>query len=385
MSLKLGLVKKMIVNREFLVPDYYKDFTCKGTDCRNTCCSGWKVTIPMDEYFVLHGLQCNHRIKERIDRAFRPVYRPTPERYAEIAHNYQGNCPLLMENGYCMLHAKCGEEVLPTVCKIYPRSPKSDYAYESSCSNSCERTLELLLDTDTPIQFEIRKLKFKMNPDSPTYSEEEQKFYLELRKACFQILGARSLSLARRIIRVGKLFKALDIDIKYDLHQITWNEIDEDGYDIEYGLNIMKKITEWYKENNATLAEYLIEVEAFYGNSDVKETYLDAVHHFNQIFPNHETIFEKLLINQMFFKQFPFQPKFKTFEDEFIGLAGLYVIIRYLVVPLMRRHHSKEDLIDILSRLFRVVSHSQFEYNIMILLKRENVQDIDSLSRLIAL
>ena len=31
----------------FLMPDYYKDFSCKKGDCRFSCCKGWKVTFSL--------------------------------------------------------------------------------------------------------------------------------------------------------------------------------------------------------------------------------------------------------------------------------------------------------------------------------------------------
>lgn len=37
------------IKGEFLVPSYYNRFECKGATCRNTCCSGWSVKIPMKE------------------------------------------------------------------------------------------------------------------------------------------------------------------------------------------------------------------------------------------------------------------------------------------------------------------------------------------------
>ncbi|HOO44201.1 MAG TPA: hypothetical protein PKU69_03930, partial [Bacillota bacterium] len=66
----------MATKGEFLVPDYYKDFKCKGTECRKTCCSGWQVTIPMNEYFRLHGISCNSELRDKIDKTFRTLSQP---------------------------------------------------------------------------------------------------------------------------------------------------------------------------------------------------------------------------------------------------------------------------------------------------------------------
>lgn len=36
--------------RDFLVPDDYADFSCKCGQCRHTCCDGWAVTFPREDY-----------------------------------------------------------------------------------------------------------------------------------------------------------------------------------------------------------------------------------------------------------------------------------------------------------------------------------------------
>jgi hypothetical protein len=368
---------------DFIVPGYYKDFKCKGTDCRNTCCSGWKVTIPMNEYFLLHGIECNKDLKDKIDRAFRPIYMPTPERYAEMVNNYYGNCPLLMDNGYCNLHSKCGEEYLPTVCKTYPRSIKTDYAFEASCANSCEKTIELLMDNSNKLNFEILSIDYFESLNN--LSDTDKSFYSNLRKVVFDIMSNRDYPIQRRILRIGELFTNLDIDNNNDIYALDWNILNLKDTDVDFTIDTMKKITNWYKENNRGLADYLLEVEEYYSNGNLKENYLKALNHFNEILPNSEIVFEKILLNHLFFRQFPFQPYFKTFFDEFIGLSGLYLIIRYVSIPLMVNKNRVQDFIDLQAKLFRVISHSKFEYNIMVLLKNEIPLTFDTITNLITI
>ncbi len=40
----------------FSVPSYYGGFACKGKECRNCCCQGWKITLNQKEYFSLQSL-----------------------------------------------------------------------------------------------------------------------------------------------------------------------------------------------------------------------------------------------------------------------------------------------------------------------------------------
>ena len=184
MAIKQASTKEK-VRANFTVPDYYKNFICKGGDCRDSCCVGWKVTIPMDQYFLLHGINCNKKVKEKIDRTFRPILHGNPERYAEIVHTMDGDCPLHKLDGYCLLHETCGEEVLPWVCRYYPRGPRIDYAIEASCANSCEKTLELLFRNEEKITFETKELSFLMTKPSKLPNKEQIELYQKIRKEIF--------------------------------------------------------------------------------------------------------------------------------------------------------------------------------------------------------
>ena len=52
----------------FLMPDYYKDFSCKKGDCRSSCCKGWKVTFSLKDYFKLVSEECSEELRNRLDK-----------------------------------------------------------------------------------------------------------------------------------------------------------------------------------------------------------------------------------------------------------------------------------------------------------------------------
>jgi len=371
-----GLEKSESIKNIFIVPNYYKQFSCKGTDCRNTCCSGWKVTIPMNQYFSLHGLECNKSLRDKIDRAFRPLQTPTKERYAEITHNQNGDCPLLLKSGYCELHSKFGEEVLPSVCRYYPRGPKMDYALESSCTNSCEKTLELLFENDDPITFEKRELSFKMPLKSNGVSSEDKILYHSVRIYCFRILADRTHSLIERILKIGKVLSALDIDKSIDLNSIDLS-IPRYHQDILKSYRALNSASDWFVENSPNISEICKDSILYFSLGDLEENYKSAVQHFNGAFPNHEVYFEKMLINSLFFRQFPFQDFSANFYEEFISLCGMYSFTRYLSLATMRDKSSIEEFIDLMTKAYRVISHTRFERTILVLLKAEGIYELD--------
>jgi len=152
---------------KIIVPDYYKDFKCKCGECRHSCCMGWRVTVSQDEYFRLLGMECSPDVRRRIDCAFFTVSTPSPERFAEIKHNYLGRCPIQREDGLCTLHFECGEEALPTICRTYPRNMIYCIMGEGACANSCEKTIELLIEKKDSLGFEEVESPISMIIEAP--------------------------------------------------------------------------------------------------------------------------------------------------------------------------------------------------------------------------
>lgn len=112
--------------RDFLVPDNYADFHCKCGQCRHTCCDGWAVTFPREDYFRLLSVPCSPELRRKLDTSLHLADDPTPERYAELLPNWEGHCPLQRADGLCALQAECGEDAISSTCRYYPRGHPHD-------------------------------------------------------------------------------------------------------------------------------------------------------------------------------------------------------------------------------------------------------------------
>ncbi|MFA5006918.1 MAG: flagellin lysine-N-methylase [Candidatus Izemoplasmatales bacterium] len=370
------------VRGEFLVPDYYAAFACKGGSCRSTCCAGWTVTVPMDQYFALANVSCGPELRESIDRAFMPVLRPSPERFAEIRHDRDGRCKLLRPDGWCALHAACGEDALPSVCRYYPRGPRIDPIMESSCANSCERTLELLFEKPEPLRFERRELTFSM-PFSPTATAPaEAAAYVRVRAFCLAILTDRAFPLQTRILMVGKLLSALDRDPGVDPGTVDLS-VPAFASDIPGTYRTMMNVGRWFIENNRSIAAFCESVEAYYVDGEIEAKYRAATAHFTAILPDHEILFEKMLVNDLFFRQFPRGDHGTGLSDEFTALAGTYVFIRFLALNLMMTRTNRAEFVDIMAATYRVVGHTRFDKNIVVLLRDEEASSFDALGTML--
>lgn len=368
--------------REFLVPDYYPRFRCKGPSCRNACCSGWGVTIPRDQYFGLLGLSCGKRLREKLDRAFRPVLDPTPERFAEIVPTFEGGCPLRRPDGLCLLQASLGEEALPKVCRYYPRGPRLDPVPECSCANSCEATLELLFDTPAPLTFSPRKLLFDMPMNPSPRSASETDDYRRVRDFCFSLLEDRTFPLSVRILRVGKILQALDENPAFPLSTeglpTTAPETDP-----AFAWEILLRVSRQLIANSRTLADFGEEPGEVPAADSVSAGREAAQTHFRSVLPDGEILFEKMLVNHLFFRQFPFRQYAETFSEEFAALAGTYLFLRYLALVMMKGRTTRTDFVDLAAKAFRLIAHSRFEHNVIVLLRKEGITDFDALSRLV--
>jgi len=338
----------------------------------------------MNEYFKLHGLDCGKKLREKIDRAFRPLPHFSPERYAEIVHNQAGECPLLMNNKLCEIHSHLGEAVLPSICRYYPRGPKSDLAFECSTTNSCERTLELLFENNDYLSFENKYLSFQMPKIERTVTKAEKMVYQSVRTFCFQLLQNRLDPLPNRLLKIGKVLLELDRDITVNLETIDLR-LYVSNRDIHFAYPILFNIADWFIETNQNLSKELSDIKSMFINASVEEMDLLLQSHFQQVLPSHEIHFEKMLMNNLFFRQFPFQEYTDSFYEEFVYLCGAYMFTRYLALGYMRDKTDLDDFIDIMAKTFRVIAHTRFERNIYQLLKRENAISFEALATLIQL
>lgn len=367
------------IKGEFLVPNYYKHFSCKGANCRNTCCSGWSVKISMKEYFFLHGLACKKDLREKLDVALRPLNNRNESNYAEITFDHNNKCKLLSKDGLCFLHKHYGEQVLSSVCRYFPRGARINYRWEASTSNACERTLELLFEDTNPIIYEINNLTFNLTL-SRVVNEQDIFLYAPVRNKCIDVIQDRRYRLSKRIMKIGKLLMGLDK--QHDITEIDLSVIDYES-DTLYTYENAQIICDWFIEHTGTFSEYFDLIKQLYCKQDVGSLLKSKTEEFNIAFPEHEIYFEKALTNNIYYKQFPFQDYTNNFTDEFIALSGKYFILRYICVNILNINSKQEDFIDLLSRLFRVIAHTGFEKNIMILFKKLGLNEFDTLGKLL--
>ena len=191
--------------QQILVPEYFPKFQCKCGACRSCCCKGWGVCVSRDDYFRLVGMNCTASLRKRLDRAFSVLADATPERYAGLNHDWRGRCYLQREDGYCALQRERGEAAIPGVCRLYPRALRVSFEGECSCANSCERTLELLLEQREPLRFLLIEKPASLPDFRIGEDGERARRDRETRDRCLAVLQDRGCPVPRRLMNLGAL------------------------------------------------------------------------------------------------------------------------------------------------------------------------------------
>lgn len=338
-----------------LVPEYFNNFKCKCGTCRSVCCKGWGISLTEAEYFRLLGLSCSPRLRRTLDSAFYIADRPTREAYAYVSPSFDGACRLLGEGGFCELHKQCGETALPAVCRLYPRSYKSGLQLEGCCSAGCEATVEFLIEQQCPLRFVTVEREFfgalaMPNPDAIAADD--------LRKRCIAAMQNQSLSLRERILQIGALLVGPQ-PVPFAQHRTP-----------DF-LQTAEKLISAFKEISPNIAEYGEKALAAVGlpGSDLPfaaALWRKALRRAYAVLPDCDDYFENLMVNHLFYEQFPDNPACKTPRGAFIAFYAAWTLVRFIGVCLCE---NQSAFVDAVAAAFRYIEHSDFYRNAALILR----------------
>lgn len=361
---------------KYIVPEYYKNFQCKCGECRRPCCEGWPIRISMKEYFQLIGVSCSKKLRNKLDCALKICDEPSKEGYALLSTDWRGSCMLHREDGLCALQAELGVGHLPNVCRLYPRNAKQlTQICECSCSNSCEQVIELLMDLKEPMRFEEADLPFQaeFKIDLPP------KKYEYCQKS-IAVLQDRRLSLPERFIILGEALNCTG----YSINRTTNRSL---------AFQILSSFDQYY-ESSVSISEYCEASQSYFGIkdnfstkdlNDINMKYLSASKHLVAILPDWQLLFEQLLVNHMFYNNFPYTDHHNNMHDPFLSLVIMYSFLRFNLLGFMADKPRSEELTDFLAAMFRLIEHSNFNDIAVSLFERGQYPEQDSISQLLSI
>ena len=262
----------------------------------------------MRDYFRLVGLECSPELRSRLDRALHILRDATPERYAEFSRTYTGECPLIRPDGLCALQRECGEDALSSVCRYYPRSPRTLHGGECSLSVTCEGVCETLFAKKDKMRFIKRELEFKYDLPSPC-DDMATRFYERTRELFISLLQDRDYPIGERLCACEKAARTLDT---------AFASGDEEAVDAS--LDECEKITPVKAnpspdEGGFLAARAMLDrlTEQYPIENYVKNTaktdhsaYAALIKDFETKFADHAVMAEQVLVNHVFYETFPF-------------------------------------------------------------------------------
>ena len=125
---------------------------------------------------------------------------------------------------------------------------------------------------------------------------------------------------------------------------------------------------------------------AFFGEGeDAFCRYTGAIAALDQLMPDWEVWFEHMLVNHMFFAQFPFQDRPVPLADEYLSLCAVYVLLRFLCVSRAAADPRIEALTDVCAAAFRLVEHTSFDRFAGPVLRELGCSDATRLRQLLSL
>ncbi len=327
--------------------DYYDKFKCKCGECRRVCCGGWGITVSDGEYFRLLGLDCSPGLRSILDCALAVVDDPCPERYAMMKPSYTGKCRLINDAGLCSLQIECGEEVLPAVCRMYPRSLTDNHA---GCSASCERVVELLM-RDTPLTF------------SEPLPEPMRSYASSLSPLCGQLPQGGSPE------KVTEQSDGRSSTLKERISALLPDVFPRGDACSYFGLlgAYIDVISEASESFAGTVCRDLHE----YGD---EKALRGDIARFDRRFPEADIWYANLIINRMFITDFPGA----DIKAALCGIVCEYALLRFASA----KCETEEQFVDEISELYRYIGHTNFNKNSAAAINRAGAYSADGLSAL---
>lgn len=273
------------------VPEYYDEFSCIASRCKDSCCAGWEIDIDDESYEYYRSVEgpFGDRLRESMFVAEDGGYRfklKGPKR-----------CAMLNDNNLCDLYTALGEEALCEVCTEYPRfSLVYGQVEQKALSLSCEEVGRILFGRTEPEQL----IDIELPGDCEDDEEDPQyvAFMEWVQKEAVAILQNRELSITERTREFLAWCDRVQTIINYsqakdDLSILeAWKNQDAD-----------REIREWEQKNiegkekparNLSYEDFCDRFEIFLDMEEIDEEWINTKAEFEQIY--HEDTYEKLLL-----------------------------------------------------------------------------------------
>ena len=370
------------------MPEYYPKFQCIGAACANHCCQQWRVSLSKADYDRLRALRAGKEVVELLRKATRRC-KDEPGLYAEMVLDDTGRCTCQDGEGLCLLQKACGHEVLPAICKEFPRvvTYYQDIGFGKRVGTpGCEVVTRALLDAREGLGF-IHEQVPKPEPLARVKPHVFQKavplgrHFWEMQGLFIDILQNRSYRIEERMLLLGVAFRGLTevLEAKESKVLESWlrrtalmGEGDGcrellDGLKGNHLLAAASHLQLFHQHGGALfrglreaiLARYGVEVReesegGFRFDGDAVAT---ARAEFEAGCPQGLVLLENLMVNYLFQSQAPFERE-DPWED-FQVLASIFSLLRFVMFSVYRVGDDPDALVGPVTQVCRTLLHSE--------------------------
>lgn len=365
-----------------LRPVFFGDFHCTAADCVSDCCHGLAIFLSKNEYERVRGARVPKALEERIRQGVKRTEDPNhPDIYGAMPLNSTGRCPLQEENGLCALQSACGPQVLPDVCREFPRQQLRARArgyQQQGCTLACGEVIRLLMHLPQGIEFEW--IEGDTAPDTArTVGNVGSEYLHELMDLSIGVLQDRQFTLDERVILLGMAMKELEgiiqngqisaipawstrqarllshSAVRQGLDQITPNP------QVPM-LNSLRTLlicrhNRWFPEIVEQVSQNL--GLTFSEKEEVSGDYKDYLARREQSRQNRlldGMFWENLLVDAWFTSAFPFF--FENVWRSFLHFCSYYSFMKYMAVGYLGEGSTERDVLYLFSSCSRVLLHN---------------------------
>lgn len=399
-----------------LVPTYLKDFSCIGSACEDTCCSGWRVNIDEETYKKYKKVK-NYDMRSRLEKNItRNRSNPTKDNAAKMKME-KGNCSFLSKDGWCDIQSNLGEDYLCNTCAVYPRRINIvNNLIEQSLTVSCPEAARLILLNDSGIDFEQGPEEVSIKEFSSIINTSKgnvihwKDFIDEYRYMTVLILQNRNYTLEERLLVLGLFYNELEECVKEDkineipnLLGVYLKSVEDQTFKgafknvsnrLDIQLQLCRELLVLRLNQGITSSRYLecsrdmmlgLKIEASTTNEELQDIYKYAYSQYYEPFmQQHEYMLENYLVNYVFKNCMPIDCDlpFKSYTR---------IILHYSLIKLhlvgMANHYeglNSDLVIKLVQSLSKTFEHNPTYFEKIIgLIEENNIMNLTYMSILI--
>jgi lysine-N-methylase len=385
----------MSKNRPLLVPQYMRQFKCIGSQCEDSCCIGWRVTIDHATYRKYNRVRDFEFSSDLNTYIKRNRSNHSEDNYAKVKLKPDNSCPFLNDERLCKIQLQLGENYLSDVCTTYPRTANLvNDVREKSATMSCPEAARLALLNPDEMEFDEITEPFEtrniINKQLDTHqlavAHKPERYFWELRIFTIQVLQNRAYTLAERLIILGMFYHKVQSQIEASQveqipHTIASYTNLLDGGDLREELariptqvtiqmELMKKLTDERVVKGVTSQRYLDCYGQFlHGIQYTREATVEEIanryqeaegKYFRPFMADHEYILENYLVNHVFRNLFPFSGEKGLFEN-YVMMIVHYALIKMHLIGMAAFHQglNEELVIKLIQSFAKTVEHNQ--------------------------